>query len=655
DSAAVSESVSQAKSDAGSEPGVDIADIKDKPFPLNVADVDFFAAEPAAAVDEIAVDMVEVEEAAVDETEVDMAKVDTNVVDRANEPTWLNESEIVSSASAASEFAEAADVTVVKTLNVEGSVSAKPQVAARDLFDNLPAAQPADSAAVSESVNHAKSDAGSEPVVDIADIKDKPFSLNASDVDFFAAEPAAAVDETTVDETAVNMVEVDTNGVDRANEAAWLNEAEAAPAPPAPPFFASAPVQDSAEALNANSAGTLNAGDSAGAPVPVETQAPFENIPAGKQNLISGDLLPRAAADLPGVVAVNAAGSALPNQKKVWDHRFENYSLKTNPLPSAKGSASVPEGNMVQAGNDFAADEGKGENSGGRSGSETQRKPLTGEEMGILHLQGRSLETQTVFTSGKADLPLQNFSGFIAENVENTEFSLAGAGKKIIDGDFASALLTQVGNKEKYLAERVLSRSHELLTGSPESLAGRVFKGGFNVAPAKPLPVSDENLIEQIKSGMVRQVKGQQTLTIRLWPESMGKVEVKLVLREREMSATFTVEQSDVKDAMLRKLDSLRDSLSLRGIDVKEIDIKVAPPKSGDGPSVAVGDHHQAGSDTWRQNRQGGFAQSDHGPAYSSAGMRGRDDSSLVSESQIDAGAAAMVQVGLPGSLHIMA
>ncbi|MBN2808426.1 MAG: hypothetical protein JXR80_02915, partial [Deltaproteobacteria bacterium] len=147
DSAAVSESVSQAKSDAGSEPGVDIADVKDRPFPPNSAGVDFFAAEPAAVVDEAAVDMV---------------KVDTNGVDRANEAAWLNESEAVSSASAASEFAEAADVTVVKTLKVEGSVSAKPQVAARDLFDNPPAAQPADSAAVSESVSQAKSDAGSE-------------------------------------------------------------------------------------------------------------------------------------------------------------------------------------------------------------------------------------------------------------------------------------------------------------------------------------------------------------------------------------------------------------------------------------------------------------------------------------------------------------
>ena len=182
-----------------------------------------------------------------------------------------------------------------------------------------------------------------------------------------------------------------------------------------------------------------------------------------------------------------------------------------------------------------------------------------------------------------------------------------------------------------------------------------LMKSSSDIISAKPLPVSDENLMEQIQSGLARQAKGRQTVTIRLWPESMGKVDVRLVLREQQLSATFMVEQSDVKDAMLRKIDSLRDGLNMRGIDVKEIDIKVTPPKSGDGPSVTVGDQHQDSADAWRQYHRDGFSRPDSGSMRSGGGGNGNEDSILLSDNLFTDTTSTIDRGVISGSLHITA
>ena len=213
----------------------------------------------------------------------------------------------------------------------------------------------------------------------------------------------------------------------------------------------------------------------------------------------------------------------------------------------------------------------------------------------------------------------------------------------------------QAGVKEEQIFENTASGSNEMAAVNLEAGKESLMKSSSDIIFAKPLPVSDENLMEQIQSGLARQAKGRQTVTIRLWPESMGKVDVRLVLREQQLSATFMVEQSDVKDAMLRKIDSLRDGLNMRGIDVKEIDIKVTPPKSGDGPSVTVGDQHQDSADAWRQYHRDGFSRPDSGSMRSGGGENGNEDSILLSEN-LSADITSTIDRGvISGSLHITA
>jgi hypothetical protein len=235
------------------------------------------------------------------------------------------------------------------------------------------------------------------------------------------------------------------------------------------------------------------------------------------------------------------------------------------------------------------------------------------------------------------------------------KLSFSEANKNVFAEQFSSSTSSQAGAKEKSDLGHTFSQTDEVVIGNLETGKAGLVKNSGDIISAKPLPVSDENLLDQIQNGLTRQVKGRQTVTIKLQPEGMGKIDVKLVLRDQQLVATFMVEQADVKDAMLRKMDSLRDGLAQRGIDVKDIDIKVTPPKPGDGPSVTVGDQHQDSAGAWRQSQRDGFARSDSGFARSAGGAGGDEDSIKVSENLPQEIASTLARGEIPGSLHIMA
>jgi len=143
-------------------------------------------------------------------------------------------------------------------------------------------------------------------------------------------------------------------------------------------------------------------------------------------------------------------------------------------------------------------------------------------------------------------------------------------------------------------------------------------------------------------------------VTIKLWPEHLGQVDVKLVMNKQHLTATFMVDNPDVKDAMMRKVESLRDSLGLRGIEAKDISIKVIPAKSGDGPSLMTDNQQQNGNSAWRQFNQGNLANNNSGS------QPGWDDT--LNEDQLLTGTDVIENVSSltgdiinVGSLHITA
>ncbi len=334
----------------------------------------------------------------------------------------------------------------------------------------------------------------------------------------------------------------------------------------------------------------------------------------------------------------------------------ETSSPRVNISPNGSVAAKIPEDVQIHINNELTVVKAKSENNVVRADRRLRNPSLSGGETGTVHLQGRARENQSIFTQGEQSQI--NYTDSKINVGDGETFSFSETSEKIFEEHFTLSSSTLPGAKEKQTllsSDHTASKSHEMVMNSLESGKEVLVKNSSDILSAKSLPVSDENLMEQIQAGLTRQVKGRQTVTIKLWPENLGKVDVKLVLRDQQLTATFMVEQSDVKDAMLRKIDSLRDGLSLRGIDVKEIDIKVTPPKSGDGPSVTVGDQHQDSADAWRQYYQDGFSQSDSDSSMLAEGDGGSEDSGLLSANLSEDIISVIDRGGISGSLHIMA
>ncbi len=390
--------------------------------------------------------------------------------------------------------------------------------------------------------------------------------------------------------------------------------------------------------------------ESGAEPESVQTKASVVNSNDVKQDQSQGEI------HQPPVINVADSSGLTVNhpQKDGLEPQLDVSSSKSNVSANGSTVIDIPEDVQIRINNELSGTVAgaKPENRGVRLGRGRRDVSLSGSEAGTAHLQGRARESQSIFAQGEQNL--MNFSDAKTDAGAGVgeKLSFSEANKDIFAEQFSSSTSTQVGAKEKSDLGHSFSKTDEVVIGNLETGKAGLVKNSGDIFSAKPLPVSDENLLDQIQNNLTRQVKGRQTITIKLQPESMGKIDVKLVLRDQQLVATFMVEQSDVKDAMLRKMDSLRDGLAQRGIDVKDIDIKVTPPKSGDGPSVTVGDQHQESADAWRQYHRDGFSHSDSGFAGSTGGESGDEDSVKVSENLPP---EIAVRGELPGSLHITA
>jgi len=276
----------------------------------------------------------------------------------------------------------------------------------------------------------------------------------------------------------------------------------------------------------------------------------------------------------------------------------------------------------------------------------------SGSETGTVHLQGRARENQPSL--------LQNGQG----EKESTPFHEGenSRGKAVFMDDLKSSVaekitaesVLQSGSKEKPSLDTNFAKSALLADVNSDLGSVAVVKKGAGTMLSKPLPISDEHLLGQIQAGLTRSVNGRQTVTIKLWPEHLGRVDVKLVMNKQHLTATFMVDHPDVKDAMMRKVESLRDSLGLRGIDAKDISIKVAPAKSGDGASLMADSQQHDSNSSWRQFNQGN-------PGNNSSGSRpgwndSFEDDALLAGAEIVEGLSAIAEnLANSGSLHITA
>lgn len=93
---------------------------------------------------------------------------------------------------------------------------------------------------------------------------------------------------------------------------------------------------------------------------------------------------------------------------------------------------------------------------------------------------------------------------------------------------------------------------------------------------------SFENIVEQVQNGIKMHFNSQlKEMKIKLQPEELGEVEVKLKIENNIMKAEFVVESQQVKEALESKFDLLKNNLSEKGFQGSEIDVYVSTGDRG--------------------------------------------------------------------------
>ncbi len=105
-------------------------------------------------------------------------------------------------------------------------------------------------------------------------------------------------------------------------------------------------------------------------------------------------------------------------------------------------------------------------------------------------------------------------------------------------------------------------------------------KGTDSAVPGSAVPLKnplfDEQLGRLLQQAQVVVKDGRNgSFTLRLYPESLGKVTINLGLEQGTLSGRFLVDTTEVKQALMEQLHSVREHLSEAGIAVGDFQVNV--------------------------------------------------------------------------------
>ena len=139
-------------------------------------------------------------------------------------------------------------------------------------------------------------------------------------------------------------------------------------------------------------------------------------------------------------------------------------------------------------------------------------------------------------------------------------------------------------------------------------------------------PVAD--LDTQVATVIVRQarlatVNGGSELTVRLTPEHLGPLHVRIALVEGALSVGLTAANADTQQALERALPQLRGALADAGLRLDRVDVGF---RDSGGNSSGNGSAGQRGADDGSAGRQDGRPDAGGDGAFSRQSGGGRED-----------------------------
>ncbi len=113
------------------------------------------------------------------------------------------------------------------------------------------------------------------------------------------------------------------------------------------------------------------------------------------------------------------------------------------------------------------------------------------------------------------------------------------------------------------------------------------------------VPVEGRNLVEQVLSQLPEDaLKGSNRVRLSLYPESLGKVDMDIVVRENRVQVFIMAERADVVQALHGQQEQLKNALQAQGLQVNNLDFQLRE-------NPAPMDDGSRGGDLWRQGNQG--------------------------------------------------
>ncbi|MEA3240470.1 MAG: flagellar hook-length control protein FliK [Pseudomonadota bacterium] len=221
-------------------------------------------------------------------------------------------------------------------------------------------------------------------------------------------------------------------------------------------------------------------------------------------------------------------------------------------------------------------------------------------------------------------------------------------GQKSRAGEFLALGLSEFSADENHnLRINMNAAGENQFSGLPlPGLESAVSKG------ENQLPVTSDDLLNQVTMRLPDRHGSRQVVTIQLQPESLGKVEVKLVMEQQKLTAHFVVQHSEVRDVLLKHVSSLHDALVAKGVEVKQVAVDIAPAEKMTGMAVNVDQHPAGGNQTsGSQQFSPGSEQRQHAFSAQQQGVVSLSTNEEGLTSEVLSSALSLK----PGYLHIQA
>ena len=193
------------------------------------------------------------------------------------------------------------------------------------------------------------------------------------------------------------------------------------------------------------------------------------------------------------------------------------------------------------------------------------------------------------------------------------------SGEEIADRGTASYNRSPVDTSERMFDPGPMNDevSH-VSSPSRETDAIRQLPGGSGAEPARPRSVPPEAIQQMVRKVEVDASELVSNLRLRLAPEKLGALDVRLAVEDGNLSARFFAQSEQVRALIESALPELRQQLEEQGLSVSQLD-------------VSVGERSDNGSEDARERSQDAPTRRAQTPAATSSDVADRESPSISS------------------------